>query len=321
MKDKIRLGIVGAAGYAAGEAIRIALAHPAVELAWAASESAAGKPLATVHGDLEGETDMLFSAAPDRETDAVLLCGGHGSSASLLADKHYGKALIIDLAQDHRLDESGSWVYGLPEAFRTEIAQAAVLGKNIANPGCFATAIQLALLPVASVLHGDIHISATTGSTGAGQNPSPTTHFSWRASNLNVYKAFEHQHEAEIHRTLSRLGARYGDMCFVPLRGSFTRGILASVHFEAPPEINPDSYAAYYASHPFVHCVAYQPDVKQVVNTNKCLIHAERHGRWLHVVSVIDNLMKGAAGQAFHSLNIAFGLPETQGLLTKPSAF
>lgn len=319
----IRAGIIGGAGYTAGELIRLLVNHPQVEIAFVHSTSNAGNLLTEVHGGLEGETSMRFCEAYDlAAADVVFLCSAHGQSKGWLAEQQLPEGLrIIDLAQDFR-DESEGFVYGLPEMNRERIRQA----RRVANPGCFATAIQLALLPLAAagLLQDEVHVTAVTGSTGAGVKPSATTHFSWRASNLSVYKAFTHQHLLEIGRNIRLLEPAFDrEINFVPMRGDFTRGILASVYTtcELDEEAARKLYADYYAEAAFTHVAERGVDLKQVVNTNKALLHAARYGSKLHVVSVIDNLLKGASGQAVQNMNLMFGLDEREGLRLKASAF
>lgn len=319
----IRAGIIGGAGYTAGELIRLLVNHPQVEIAFVHSTSNARNLLTEVHGGLEGETTMRFCAEYDlHEVDVVFLCSAHGQSRLWLAEQQLPEGLrLIDLAQDFR-DESEGFVYGLPEMNRERIRQA----RRVANPGCFATAIQLALLPLAAagLLEDEVHVTAVTGSTGAGVKPSTTTHFSWRASNLSVYKAFTHQHLKEIGRNLQRLDPAFGgEINFVPMRGDFTRGILASVYTNCALDeaAARQLYADCYATAAFTRVVEHDVDLKQVVNTNKALLQVARHGSKLHVVSVIDNLLKGASGQAVQNMNLMFGLDEREGLRLKASAF
>ena len=319
----IRAGIIGGAGYTAGELIRLLVNHPQVEIAFVHSTSNAGNLLTEVHGGLEGETPMRFCEAYDlAAADVVFLCSAHGQSKGWLAEQRLPEGLrIIDLAQDFR-DESEGFVYGLPEMNRERIRQA----RRVANPGCFATAIQLALLPLAAagLLQDEVHVTAVTGSTGAGVKPSATTHFSWRASNLSVYKAFTHQHLLEIGRNIRLLEPAFDrEINFVPMRGDFTRGILASVYTtcELDEEAARKLYADYYAQAAFTHVAERGVDLKQVVNTNKALVHVAKHGSKLHAVSVIDNLLKGASGQAVQNMNLMFGLDEREGLRLKASAF
>ena len=313
----IRAGIIGGAGYTAGELIRILVNHPDVEMAFVHSTSNAGNCLYEVHGGLFGETDMRFSDSYDlNAVDVLFLCSAHGKSREFWEQNERPAGLkVIDLAQDFR-DESEGYVYGLPEWQRDRIRGA----EKIANPGCFATAIQLALLPLAAAgkLNAPVHVTAITGSTGAGVKPSATTHFSWRTDNLSTYKVFEHQHLIEIRRTLGQ-----SDIQFVPMRGDFARGIFASVTVDCP--LTGDEalalYRDYYADAAFTFVSDRPVDLKQVVNTNKCIVAPEMHGGTLVVSSVIDNLLKGASGQAVQNMNLAFGLPETAGLRLKASAF
>ena len=319
----IRAGIIGGAGYTAGELIRLLANHPQAEIAFVHSSSNAGNRLADVHGGLEGDTDMRFSDSYDlMAIDVLFLCSAHGQSRVWLEDNELPAGLkIIDLAQDFR-DESDGFVYGLPELNRERIRRA----ERVANPGCFATAIQLALLPLAAagLLQDEVHITAVTGSTGAGVKPSATTHFSWRSDNISVYKAFTHQHLLEVGRNLRLLQPSFGhEVNFVPMRGDFTRGILASVYTSCPldDQAARKLYADFYASAAFTHATEREVDLKQVVNTNKALIHTAKHNGKLHVVSVVDNLLKGASGQAVQNMNIMFDLAETEGLRLKASAF
>lgn len=320
----IKVGIIGAAGYTAGELIRILINHPCANILFAQSKSHAGQPVWMAHHDLIGETSLTFSAdSPVETVDVIFLCMGHGKSRAFvesLPSDFNGK--IIDLSQDYRLaDTAGDFVYGLPEAFRKEIKAA----NHIANPGCFATAIQLALLPMAKADKlSEIHVTGITGSTGAGQNPSETTHFSWREGNLSTYKAFSHQHLLEINETLHRLAPSYNQpLNFVPVRGNHTRGIMASVYFDCDLDEADavDIYKRYYKDEPFVNVVDFNPDLKMVVNTNKAVLYVKKYDKKLHVVSMIDNLVKGASGQAVENMNLIFGLPENTGLNLKPSAF
>lgn len=319
----IRAGIIGGAGYTAGELIRLLVHHPQVEIVFVHSTSNAGNRLAEVHGGLEGDTELRFSADYDlKRVDVVFLCSAHGESRKWLeAHELPGELRIVDLAQDFR-DETCGFVYGLPEMNRERIRTA----RRVANPGCFATAIQLALLPLAAagVLQDEIHVTAVTGSTGAGVKPSPTTHFSWRTDNISVYKAFTHQHLLEIGRNLRLLQPAFERAInFVPLRGDFARGILASVYTRCPlaEEEARNLYADYYREAAFTRFTDRSVDLKQAVNTNKALVHAAQYGDKLHVVSVIDNLLKGASGQAVQNMNLMFGLEETEGLRLKASAF
>lgn len=324
MTDKIRVGIVGAAGYTAGELMRILKGHPDVEITFAQSGSNAGNPVWQVHQDLVGETDMLFCEDADLDNaDVIFLCSGHGKSKTYvhsLPETYTGK--IIDLSNDFRLaSDAEDFVYGLPEAFKDDIVKAA----HIANPGCFATAMQLAILPLADADRlTEIHVTGITGSTGAGQKPSETTHFSWRADNLSVYKPFTHQHLGEVGETLHRLAPSFGgELDFIPIRGCFSRGILISVYMktEMPENEAVSLYEDYYADAPFVNVIDMNPDVKMVTNTNKCVVNVKKYGDKLHIISVIDNLVKGASGQAVQNMNLMFGLPETAGLNLKGNRF
>ncbi|MCD6374805.1 MAG: N-acetyl-gamma-glutamyl-phosphate reductase [Caldisericaceae bacterium] len=320
----VKVGIVGGAGYAGGELLRILLHHPWAEIAFVHSRSQAGKPITSVHSDLFGETDLQFTDSISTDADLLFLSMGHGESQKILAELDLSPQVkIIDLSQDFRLSRPGNdFVYGLPEAFKEEIKEA----DKIANPGCFATAIQLALLPVAAngLLNQEVHVSAITGSTGAGQSLSSTIHYTWRNNNVSVYKPFVHQHLAEIKQTLQRLNHQWQkDIYFVPMRGSFTRGILVAVQTKITAPLD-DLFALYqdfYQQHPFVFVVDFNPDVKQVVNTNKALLHLVKEGEQLLIISVIDNLIKGAAGQAVQNMNLMFGFEETLGLQLKPVAF
>lgn len=321
----IRIGIIGGAGYTAGELCRLLLNHPEAEIVFINSESNAGNLITDVHEGLYGETDMRFTdELPFEDVDVVYFCFGHGKSTLFLAD-HYIPAdvRIIDLAQDFRLAAEGNdYVYGLPELNRTAILGA----QHVANPGCFATCIQLGLLPLADagLLQGDVSVNAITGSTGAGVKPSSTTHFSWRSGNMSIYKAFQHQHVPEIVQSLQQLQPSFeGAIDFIPYRGDFPRGIFATevITCDAPEEEIADLYRDFYSDAPFTHYVDRAVDLKQVVNTNKCLIHAERHGNKLLVTSVIDNLLKGASGQAVQNMNLMFELEEDAGLRLKPLAF
>jgi N-acetyl-gamma-glutamyl-phosphate reductase len=318
----VKIGVIGGAGYTAGELLRLLVNHPAAELAFVHSESHAGELLATVHEGLWGETDLRFSAeAPLEQADVLFLCGAHGKSAGFWEAHQMPENLkVIDLAQDYR-DQSEGYVYGLPEWQKAKIQGA----RKVANPGCFATAIQLALLPLAAegLLTEAVNVSAITGSTGAGVKPSATTHFSWRSNNMSAYKIFEHQHLLEIRRNLGSLQAGLPEIHFVPMRGDFARGIFATVHTACAlsQEEAEELYASYYKDAPFTFLYPGPVDLKQVVNTNKCLIGLEKHGGSLVITSVIDNLLKGASGQAVQNMNLMLGLEETAGLRLKASAF
>ncbi|MBK6950203.1 MAG: N-acetyl-gamma-glutamyl-phosphate reductase [Haliscomenobacter sp.] len=317
----IKAGIVGGAGYTGGELLRILLRHPQTDIAFVHSNSQAGLPVWQVHEDLEGETDLHFTSAIHTDADVLFLCVAHGQARAFLADNPVpDRVAVIDLSQDFRLDSS--FVYGLPELNRDAIRQS----KRIANCGCFATAIQLGLLPLAQagLLRDEVHIHAITGSTGAGQALSPTSHFSWRANNLQVYKPFEHQHLKEINQSLRQLQPGFDQaLNFIPVRGDFTRGILASMYTKCdlPENKAVGLYEAYYEDAPFTVVSRRNPNLKQVINTNKCLIHVEKHGNKLFIVSLIDNLVKGASGQAVQNMNLIFGLEETAGLQLKPAGF
>ncbi|MEI7420996.1 MAG: N-acetyl-gamma-glutamyl-phosphate reductase [Prolixibacteraceae bacterium] len=323
-KAKIKVGIIGGAGYTAGELVRILLYHPKAELKYVQSSSNSGRPVTSIHRDLFDETDLVFSEVNLQDIDVLFLCSGHGKSVEFMSKTTLpGNVKIIDLSHDFRLQREGNdFVYGLPELNRKAIQSAA----RIANPGCFATGIQLALLPLAAagLIHDNLHVHAITGSTGAGQAPSSTSHFSWRDNNLSVYKAFEHQHLGEIAQSLkqSQPGLNH-DIFFIPIRGNHTRGIFTTIHtsFEGPLADACQLYYNFYKTHPFVHLTDENPDLKQVVNTNKCLLYLEKHGSQLMIISCIDNLLKGASGQAVQNMNLLFGLEETAGLYLKASAF
>lgn len=321
---KINIGIIGGAGYTGGELLRILLNHPQVNINFVHSKSQAGKPVYSTHSDLVGDTDLLFTdIMPFDEVQAIFLCSGHNESKKFLAENTLPESLkIIDLSTDFR-DQSNGFVYGLPELQRDLIKTA----TKIANPGCFATSIELALLPLANagVLNEDVHVSAVTGSTGAGQSLSATTHFSWRNNNISIYKAFTHQHLKEINQSIKTLQPSFGkSVNFIPYRGNFSRGIMANVYtkFAGTIEEAKELYKNYYASHPFTHLSeAAEIDLKQVVNTNKCIIHLEKHDDNLLITSIIDNLTKGSSGQAVQNLNLVFGLEETTGLKLKSVGF
>ncbi len=318
---KIRIGIFGGAGYTGGELLRLLLNHPQAEIVFVHSKSAAGTPVSSVHKDLLGDTDLKFTDDASRRVDLVFLCVGHGESVKLVPALS-PDVRIIDLSQDFRVAPDSQFVYGLPEKNRDRIHNA----SHVANPGCFATAIQLALLPLAksALLNSGITITCTTGSTGAGQSLSETSHFSWRQNNLSVYKPFTHQHLAEITQSLRQMQPNFNEkLLMFPQRGSFTRGILACLHLslEGDTAVLPELYKDYYTTHPFVHMSPESPDLKQVVNTNKCLLYLETQDNQLMIVSVIDNLLKGASGQAVQNMNLMFGMDETLGLKLKASAF
>jgi len=325
--SKVRIGIIGSAGYTGGELIRILLNHPYAQIAFAHSSSQTGKYIHETHTDLIGDTELRFTDKLGK-ADVIFLCTSHNDSRKFLeSNKIDAKTKIIDLSQDFRIQprhiyNGRTFVYGLPELNREKIKKA----KNIANPGCFATCIQLGLLPLAKnkLLKDEIHISATTGSTGAGQSPSETTHFSWRHGNISSYKVFEHQHLTEIAQSLQQLQSNFSNnINFIPYRGNFTRGILASIYTNTTVSLDKaiSLYKNYYKTHPFVHISEKPLDVKQVVNTNKCLLHLSKHGSKLFITSIIDNLLKGASGQAVQNMNLMFGLDETAGLKLKASYF
>lgn len=321
---KIRGAIIGGAGYTGGELFRLSMAHPNLEIHQVISRSQTDKPIASIHSDLLGDTGMRFTSKVYGTPDVLFLCMGHGQSKNLLADQPaLTQQPIIDLSQDFRINnDEHTFQYGLPEVYRDSIINA----KQIANPGCFATAIQLGLLPLAAAnkLSDAIHAHAITGSTGAGQSLRDTTHFTWRANNVSTYKVFEHQHLAEINQTLSF--SNKGDIPpihFVPVRGSFTRGIYTSMYtaYNGSSEDANKIYKDYYNNHPFVIISDENPDLKQVVNTNKCILHLQKKGDFLYIISIIDNLLKGAVGQAIQNMNLMFGLDETQGLKSKSNRF
>ena len=341
----IKVGIIGGAGYTAGELIRLLLHHPEAELAFVHSTSNAKNLLTDVHEGLFGETDMKFTSRMAlKRIDVLFLCMGHGKSAEFLAEHNVpANVRIIDLAQDFRVaplsspvgsKQSGNpmppavgprgAVYGLPELNREEIRTA----RYIANPGCFATAIQLGLLPLAAnwLLHSDISINAITGSTGAGVKPSATTHFSWRTGNMSIYKPFRHQHVPEIRQSLSQLQPGFdASLDFIPYRGDFARGIFCTEVVHIDPSLREEDlvklYKQFYETAAFTHYVDCDLDLKQVVNTNKALVHVEKFNDKLLITSVIDNLLKGASGQAVQNMNLMFGIDEHAGLDLKPSAF
>ena len=320
----VRVGILGAAGYTGGELIRLLINHPQPEIVFANSESNAGNRICDVHEGLMGETDMRFTAEmPFGEVDVVFFCFGHGKSRAFLQEHTIPSHVrIIDLAQDFRIAGEHDYVYGLPETHRQEISAC----MHLANPGCFATCIQLGLLPAlkAGIISGDIHTNGITGSTGAGQKPGATTHFSWRNDNISIYKTFTHQHLHEINQTIHELQPQYdGQMFFIPQRGCFTRGIFVTSYARCntPIEEVKAIYEDYYRDAAFTHVVSTSPDMKQVVNTNKALVYVERYADQLLMVSCIDNLLKGAVGQAVENMNLMFGLPEDTGLRLKASAF
>lgn len=322
--EKIKAGIVGGAGYTAGEMLRILVNHPHVEIAFVHSKSNAGNPLHAVHTDLLGETDLRFTHELQYDIDVLFLCVGHGQAKVFWDENEVPDTVkVIDLSQDFRLaDPSHDFMYGLPELHKPRIQEA----SHIANPGCFATCLQLGLLPLAHAqkLNNDVHINAITGSTGAGQKPSSTSHFSWRNNNVSVYKAFEHQHLREIRQSLNFLQQGLASkLYFLPVRGNFTRGIFASTYTRVDLSMVEAKklYEDFYADAPFVHVTNVNPDLKQVVNTNKAVIYLQQHEDTLLIISMIDNLLKGASGQAVQNMNLMFGLDETSGLRLKASYF
>ena len=320
----MKIGILGAAGYTGGELIRLLLNHPEAEIVFANSESNAGNLVSDVHEGLIGETELKFTdEMPFDQVDVVFFCFGHGKSEAFLKEHTIPENVkIIDLAQDFRIKGSHDYVYGLPEINKKQIQQA----QHLANPGCFATAIQLALLPAAMLhlLKEDVAVNAITGSTGAGQKPGATTHFSWRVDNLSIYKPFQHQHIAEIRQSLTQeQGYLDASIDFIPYRGNFARGIFctAVIKTDAPASDVIAAYKEYYRNAAFTHYSDKSIDLKQVVNTNKALVHVDGFEGKILVTSCIDNLLKGAVGQAVQNMNIMFGLDETTGLKLKASAF
>jgi len=324
----IKAGIIGGAGYTGGEMLRILLNHPNVDIAFVHSTSNAGNFVYDVHTDLFGDTDLKFASELAYNIDVLFLCVGHGDAKKFLEGNSIPDNIrIIDLSQDFRLTQNSNlktknFIYGLPELNREAIKTA----QNIANPGCFATTLQLGLLPLAAkgLLNNEVHITATTGSTGAGQSLSPTSHFTWRNDNLSVYKAFTHQHLNEINQSLNQLQAGFDKAInFVPYRGDFTRGIIASIYMET--ELHESEalriYKEYYAEHPFTHVTNKDIDLKQIVNTNKCFIQVKKHGNKIFIISILDNLLKGASGQAVQNMNLLFGLDERAGLRLKAIGF
>lgn len=321
----IKAGIIGGAGYTGGELLRILVNHPDVEIEFVNSNSNAGNKLYTVHEGLIGETDMVFTdQLPFEKIDVLFSCLGHGDTKKFL-ESHTVPAnvKIVDFTQDHRIKAEGNdFVYGLPEMNREKIKGA----MHIANPGCFATAIQIGLLPLAKagLLTNEINTTAITGSSGAGQKPSATSHFSWRNNNISVYKAFEHQHLLEIRQSLTQLQGKFDtELNFIPVRGDFARGIFVSTYMTSDLTIEQayDLYNDFYKDAAFTFVAEGNIDLKQVVNTNKAVVSLQKHGNKLLVLSAIDNLLKGAAGQAVQNMNLLFGLDEKAGLKLKPSAF
>jgi N-acetyl-gamma-glutamyl-phosphate reductase len=325
MESKIKAGIVGGAGYTGGETIRLLLNHPQVDLKFVHSRSNAGNPLHSAHPDLIGETDLRFTDSLQADVDVIFLCLGHGESKKFLADNSINPSVkVIDLSQDFRLGEKSGqrdFVYGLPELNREAIRKS----SNIANPGCFATAIQLGLLPLAKAgLLKDVYATGITGSTGAGQKLQDTTHFTWRANNVSAYKTLTHQHMKEINRSLRQLDPSFSSpINFVPWRGDFTRGIFVSSVVDSALSMKEakELFKEFFRGQKFTIVSDDTVDLKQVVNTNKCVIGLEKEGDKLVVHSVIDNLLKGASGQAVQNMNLMFGLDEVAGLRLKSIVF
>jgi len=325
--QKVNIGIVGGAGYTGGELLRVLLRHPNAHISFVHSTSSAGELVSKVHADLLGDTPLKFTNTLDQNIDVLFLCVGHGDANKFLIDNEIKASIkIIDLSQDFRLAGSASigdrnFVYGLPELQREVIKSA----TNIANPGCFATAIQLGLLPLAAKgLLKEVYTTGITGSTGAGQGLSNTSHFSWRANNIQAYKTLHHQHLNEIVQSLAQLqGNQNAEVNFVPWRGDFTRGIFVTSVVSADESLDAlyDLFNTYYEGHIFTHVSKSNIDLKQVVNTNKCLIHIEQQGNKIAIHSVVDNLLKGAVGQAVQNMNLIFGIDEAAGLQLKANYF
>jgi N-acetyl-gamma-glutamyl-phosphate reductase len=323
---KINVGIIGGAGYTGGELIRLLINHPGVRVSYIHSRSNAGKPVASVHHDLVGDTELIFSGQLLNDVDVIFLCVGHGEARKFLETNDIPANIkVIDLSQDFRLEsnsnfQSRNFIYGLPEINRDKIASA----QNIANPGCFATAIQLGLLPLAAAgILKEVHSTGITGSTGAGQGLSPTSHFSWRANNVQAYKTLTHQHLKEINQSLLQLGSQEPEINFIPWRGDFTRGIFISsiINCDWNQQQLSELYNDFYKNHPFTIVSQREIFLKQVINTNKCVINLEKVGTKIVIHSAIDNLLKGASGQAVQNLNLMFGLEEKSGLSLKATAF
>lgn len=324
----IQVGIIGGAGYTAGELIRLLLNHPSASINFVYSTSSAGRFLSSVHQDLVGETELKFSDQIDPNIDVLFLCLGHGNSKAFLENHSFSKQTkIIDLSHDFRLNahsifQEKNFLYGLPELNKNQITNA----NYIANPGCFATAIQLALLPLAAhnLIQNSVQINAVTGATGAGTKPSATTHFTWRDNNFSHYKAFEHQHLGEIKESLHALQSDFSaDLNFIPNRGNFSRGIFATLYLEINEDLEhiKELYKAFYNNAAFTIISENEIHLKQVVNTNKCLLHLTKHNNKLLITSAIDNLLKGASGQAIQNMNLMFGLEEKAGLQLKATYF
>lgn len=322
---KIKVGVIGGAGYTAGELLRILINHPNTEIVFVNSSSNAGNPVTDVHSGLIGETDLIFTSdLPFEKVDALFLCSAHGDSKKFMDENNVPSSLkIIDLSTDYRQKrDDHDFVYGLPEMNREQIREA----QHIANPGCFATAIQLALMPLAEagLLVDEVHVNAITGSTGAGVKPSSTSHFSWRNNNISIYKAFGHQHLMEIGQSMRQLQNGFDKAInFIPVRGNFARGIYATSYIKCDLTLDEATalYKNYYKEAAFTFVVTKNPDMKQVVNTNKGIVYLEKHGDKLLIVSMIDNLLKGASGQAVQNMNLMFGLDEKAGLGLKSVGF
>ncbi len=317
-----KVGIIGGAGYTGGELIRLLMHHPQVDLQFVHSNSQAGQKVSAVHKDLLGDTDLEFIEGQVPASDVVFLCLGHGKSQSFLERNTISETTrIIDLSQDFRHQNSPEFIYGLPEANRSLISGS----TKVANPGCFATAIQLALLPLAqaNLLEHDVHIQAITGSTGAGVSPLPTTHFSWRAQNLSEYKAFEHQHLQEITETISNYHTDVPEINFIPVRGDFPKGIFCTAYTNCDLTTSQalTLYQDFYQEHPFTWVSDQNVSLKEVINTNKCFVQVQQKKGKLLITSIIDNLIKGASGQAIQNMNLMLGLPETSGLKLKAVGF
>ena len=325
---KVQIGIIGGAGYTAGELIRLLIHHPKAEINFVYSTSNAGNKISAIHQDLVGSTSMKFTDTINSDVDVLFLCLGHGNSTAFLEKNMFSaKTKIIDLSNDFRLIkdkvfDGKTFVYGLPELQKEKIKTA----DYIANPGCFATALQLAILPLANngLLNDNVHINATTGATGAGTSLSKTTHFTWRDNNFSYYKPFTHQHLGEIHQTVNQLQNNFdSEIIFMPNRGNFSRGIFATIYtkFEGGLEDAKSIYNKYYKDAAFTFVSDKDLHLKQVVNTNKCLIHLHKHGNKLLITSIIDNLLKGASGQAIQNMNLMFGFEESEGLNLKANYF
>lgn len=320
----IKAAIIGAAGYTGGELIRILLQHPKVEIDFCYSRSQHGKKVYEVHNDLLGDTKLVFTNEINPRVDVAFLCLPHGDAKLFVANNSFSPTTkIIDLSNDFRLkSDENDFIYGLPELNKNAITEA----RRVANPGCFATAIQLALLPLAqqNLLQSDIHISAITGSTGAGILLNEATHFTWRNNNISAYKIFNHQHLGEIGESILQLQNSFKhSINFIPYRGNFTRGIIATLYidFEGSLDVAKAMFSRFYADAKFVFISEKNIDIKQIINTNKCLLYLEKHDNKLVIVSIIDNLIKGASGQAVQNMNLMFGFDETEGLKLKSVAY